>query len=66
MSEEYAVFDKDTGEQIAENFATKAEAEIWCEENGIDYDYYDILVAFPKSNEEEKRSEHTKNSNVSE
>lgn len=45
----YIVWDKSTGEIISPKFETKDEAEVWIEENGIDYDYFEVVeqITFP-------------------
>lgn len=34
---------KENGAPIAEEFETEKEAKIFCEENGIDFDYWEIV-----------------------
>ena len=41
--EKYIVWDKTTEKIISPEFETQNEAEIWIEENGIDYDYFEIM-----------------------
>lgn len=41
----YAVFNADD-QQVSDNFPTKEEALTFCEEHGIDYDYYEIKLIY--------------------
>lgn len=31
------------GQSFDTRFDTREEAEVWCEENGVDYDYFEIV-----------------------
>ena len=38
----FKVLEKKTGEMAGTEFPTESAAREWCEENGIDYDYYGV------------------------